>query len=45
MDVALNMKNIPLVGTHHRGIDDAKNLAEIFIDDMQWFVENTPYTV
>ena len=42
MDVALNMKNIPLVGTHHRGIDDAKNLAEIFIDDMQWFIDNTP---
>ena len=26
---ALAMLNIPLVGTHHRGIDDARNIAKI----------------
>ncbi|MBN2891048.1 MAG: exonuclease domain-containing protein [Bacteroidales bacterium] len=28
---ALKIENIPLKGTHHRGIDDAKNIAQIFI--------------
>jgi inhibitor of KinA sporulation pathway (predicted exonuclease) len=27
---ALEILKIPLVGTHHRGIDDAKNITEIF---------------
>jgi inhibitor of KinA sporulation pathway (predicted exonuclease) len=26
---ALKMLNMPLVGTHHRGVDDAKNIANI----------------
>lgn len=26
---ALAMLNIPLEGTHHRGVDDAKNIAKI----------------
>jgi inhibitor of KinA sporulation pathway (predicted exonuclease) len=30
MDRALKALNIPLVGTHHRGIDDALNIAKIF---------------
>lgn len=30
MRKALDILNIPLMGTHHRGIDDAKNIAEIF---------------
>ena len=30
MDQALQMMNIPLKGTHHRGIDDARNIATIF---------------
>jgi inhibitor of KinA sporulation pathway (predicted exonuclease) len=31
MEKALNKLNIPLEGTHHRGIDDAKNIAKIFL--------------
>jgi len=29
MDRALRMLNLPLEGTHHRGVDDAKNTAKI----------------
>ncbi len=29
MKGALNILNIPLEGTHHRGVDDAKNIAKI----------------
>jgi inhibitor of KinA sporulation pathway (predicted exonuclease) len=29
MNGALKMLNIPLEGTHHRGVDDAKNIAKI----------------
>ncbi len=32
MKSALNILNIPLEGTHHRGVDDAKNIAKI----MDW---------
>jgi inhibitor of KinA sporulation pathway (predicted exonuclease) len=32
MKGALNILNIPLEGTHHRGVDDAKNIANI----MDW---------
>lgn len=30
MKKALDILQLPLKGTHHRGIDDAKNIAEIF---------------
>ncbi|WP_412846829.1 exonuclease domain-containing protein [Brevibacillus sp. 179-C9.3 HS] len=30
MGKALQMLQIPLEGTHHRGIDDARNIAKIF---------------
>jgi inhibitor of KinA sporulation pathway (predicted exonuclease) len=30
MEKALNILKLPLDGTHHRGIDDAKNIAKIF---------------
>lgn len=30
MSKALQILNLPLEGTHHRGIDDAKNIAKIF---------------
>ena len=30
MKKALGKLNLPLEGTHHRGIDDAKNIAKIF---------------
>lgn len=29
MSGALDMLNIPLEGTHHRGVDDAKNIAKV----------------
>ncbi len=31
MGGALKRENITLEGTHHRGIDDAKNIAKIFL--------------
>lgn len=31
MAKALKILGLPLIGTHHRGIDDAKNIAQIFI--------------
>ncbi|MFP3387866.1 exonuclease domain-containing protein [Brevibacillus sp. SIMBA_040] len=31
MERALNMLKIPLDGTHHRGIDDARNISKIFV--------------
>lgn len=30
MDEALKLEGFPLQGTHHRGIDDARNIARIF---------------
>ncbi|MFC5403118.1 exonuclease domain-containing protein [Cohnella soli] len=32
MERVLQMLNIPLIGTHHRGIDDARNIAKIFVE-------------
>ncbi len=32
MDAALELLNLPLVGTHHRGLDDARNIATIAAD-------------
>lgn len=37
MDAALKIINLDLQGTHHRGIDDAKNIAMIFIDTISKF--------
>jgi 3'-5' exoribonuclease 1 len=31
MKNALQLESIPLEGTHHRGIDDARNIAKIFL--------------
>ncbi|QTD39020.1 exonuclease domain-containing protein [Polaribacter batillariae] len=36
MDKALQKLNIPLEGTHHRGVDDAKNIAKI----LRWTLNN-----
>ncbi len=36
MNGALNILDIPLEGTHHRGIDDAKNIAKI----LNWCIMN-----
>jgi inhibitor of KinA sporulation pathway (predicted exonuclease) len=35
MNGALHMLNIPLEGTHHRGVDDAKNIAKI----LHWCIQ------
>lgn len=32
MEKALKILNMPLDGTHHRGIDDAKNIAKIYLE-------------
>ena len=32
-------------GTLHRGIDDAKNIAKIFLNDFEWYVANTNPTL
>lgn len=31
MNGALKLENLKLVGTHHRGIDDARNISKIFL--------------
>lgn len=36
MNGALQILNIPLEGTHHRGVDDAKNIAKI----LNWCIQN-----
>lgn len=35
MGGALRKENIPLEGTHHRGIDDAKNISKIFLANFE----------
>ena len=40
MNGALHLLNIPLEGTHHRGIDDAKNIAKI----LYWCIQNKKKT-
>lgn len=37
MDTALEHLGLLLDGTHHRGIDDAKNIAKIFINTLMTF--------
>jgi inhibitor of KinA sporulation pathway (predicted exonuclease) len=37
LDAALEHLRMPLEGTHHRGIDDAKNIAKIFINTIKQF--------
>ncbi len=42
MQKALNILNIELIGTHHRGIDDAQNIAKIFKNIFpQWLKHTT----
>lgn len=36
MNGALHILNVPLEGTHHRGVDDAKNIAKI----LHWCLQN-----
>lgn len=37
MDAALSHLRMELKGTHHRGIDDARNIAEIFINTLKTY--------
>lgn len=37
MDGALDHLGLKLIGTHHRGVDDAKNIAQIFIETLGRF--------
>lgn len=43
LDVALKHLDIKLEGTHHRGIDDAKNIAKIFIHTLKHFRSGNIY--
>ena len=44
MSKALEISGLPLLGTHHRGIDDALNISEIFILHQKWYEENGTIT-
>lgn len=45
MSKALELENLTLEGTHHRGIDDAKNITQIFLKfKSNWKDETTPNT-
>jgi inhibitor of KinA sporulation pathway (predicted exonuclease) len=37
MDAALDLLGMPLEGIHHRGSDDSRNIAKIFINTMKKF--------
>ncbi|BDS12210.1 3'-5' exonuclease [Aureispira anguillae] len=37
MKGALNREQIQMEGTHHRGIDDAKNIAKIFLNNFDYW--------
>lgn len=39
MDTALDYLGLKLDGTHHRGLDDARNIANIFINTLEKFRE------
>jgi inhibitor of KinA sporulation pathway (predicted exonuclease) len=44
MKSALKKEKIPLDGTHHRGIDDAKNIAKIFLKHFdKWTFEEARF--
>ncbi len=40
MGGALKMEKLSLDGTHHRGIDDARNIAKIFINNLELWKVN-----
>lgn len=43
MKKAMHLCGIPMTGTHHRGIDDARNISKIFTfsKDKWWYQENS----
>lgn len=40
MERALQLVQLPLVGTHHRGIDDARNIAQLTRLMLDWLVKS-----
>jgi inhibitor of KinA sporulation pathway (predicted exonuclease) len=42
LDTALDYLGMKLAGTHHRGVDDARNIANIFIHTLQKFRTEPP---
>ena len=46
MEAALKLENIFLDGVHHRGIDDARNIAKIFLKFKEaWQLDTDPYSL
>jgi len=43
MERALEWAKLPLVGTHHRGLDDARNIARITLTMLDWLIETEPF--
>ncbi len=39
MEKALSLAKLPLEGTHHRGLDDARNIARITLTMLDWLIE------
>ena len=44
MSRALKICKLELIGTHHRGIDDARNIGRIFVIDMDWYLQHARLT-
>jgi 3'-5' exoribonuclease 1 len=42
MEKALSLAKLPLEGTHHRGLDDARNIARITLTMIDWLIEKEP---
>lgn len=42
MEKALLLAKLPLEGTHHRGLDDARNIARITLTMLDWLIKKEP---
>ena len=42
MERALQLVNLPLEGTHHRGLDDARNIARLTQWMLPWLLQSQP---
>lgn len=43
MERALKLAGLPLLGTHHRGIDDARNIAQLLLMMLPWLCEKNRF--
>lgn len=43
MERALQLAKLPLEGTHHRGIDDARNIARLTHLMLPWLIDTQPF--